>query len=79
MSMTFGVHPDPAIDFCIEVDVLEGLLFDVLHEAGGTTIAELGERIKRAMDFVVGGDQHAIAAKAKLREIEADFNLYAVR
>lgn len=26
--MNFGNHPDPAIDFCIEVDGIEGLAAD---------------------------------------------------
>lgn len=69
----FGHHPDPAIDFCIEVDCLEGLAHDV-----GCKLAdrvEVSKRISSAMTFTVGGDAHAVAAKGRLRELELLLNL----
>lgn len=66
----FGHHPDPAIDFCCEVDAIEGLRADV--RAGFETSETLSRRVDSAMTFRVGGDQHAVAAKATLRKIEAE-------
>jgi hypothetical protein len=65
----FGHHPDPAIDFCVEVEAIEGMVCDV--RAGLETQADLDSRITRAMTFRVGGDQWAVNAKALLRRIEA--------
>lgn len=73
----FGHHPEPAIDFCIEVEALEGHLFDAKHGIGKPGHEprriddEFRRRVSRAMDFIVGGDQIAIAAKATLRSISA--------
>ncbi|MBZ9600686.1 hypothetical protein [Phyllobacterium chamaecytisi] len=70
----FGHHPDPANDFCIEVEAIEGLHFNALHgisKPGTTppTMAEVQDRISRAMEFRVGGDEIAVKAKAKLRAL----------
>lgn len=65
----FGHHPEPAADFCVEVDAIEGMEADV--SAGLSSRIQLVARIDRAMTFRVGGDQHAVAAKQKLREVEA--------
>ncbi|HAU75600.1 MAG TPA: hypothetical protein DCW88_08710, partial [Agrobacterium sp.] len=73
----FGHHPEPAIDFCIEVEALEGHLFDAKHGIGKPGHEprriddEFRRRVSSAMDFIVGGDQIAIAAKATLRSISA--------
>jgi hypothetical protein len=64
----FGHHPDPVIDFCTEVDVIEGLFCD-MKACGVPTKEELNKRVARAMLFSVGGDQHSIDAKAQLRWI----------
>lgn len=64
----FGHHPDAAIDFCIEVECLQGLAFDVRH--GLMPMNDLPQRLGRAMNFRVGGDLQAIGAKQALREIE---------
>lgn len=64
----FGHHPDPATDFCVEVDALIGMAAD--FEAGLGTRGDLLERIARAMQFQVGGDDRAVAAKSALRELE---------
>lgn len=66
--MNFGNHPDPAIDFCIEVDGIEGLAAD--YRAGLEARQSVEDRIFKAMQFRVGGDEKAVAAKAHLRKIE---------
>lgn len=68
----FGHHPDPAIDFCVEVEGIEGLYRDVL--AGQAVAERLQARLERAMQFCVGGNEGAVAAKATLRKIEGDIN-----
>ncbi|MBA4282020.1 hypothetical protein [Ralstonia sp.] len=72
----FGHHPDPAIDFEIEVEKLQSRLFSAMQGLSKPgeqpeTIACVAEAISKAMDFRVGGDQGAVAAKALLRELEA--------
>jgi hypothetical protein len=73
----FDHHPDPAIDFCLAVDALDGHLFDARHGIGkpGEPARQIDDiflaRIRRAMEFRVGGDGNAVAAKQTLREIEA--------
>lgn len=64
----FGHHPEPAYDFCVEVEVLQGMVYDVYTE--GLSVATLLDRIAKAMEFVVGGDEQAILAKGLLYEIE---------
>jgi len=73
----FGHHPDPAIDFCIEVESLQARLFDAKHGISkpgyaSEPVANVSEDIRRAMMFRVGGDEGAVAAKAILRELEAE-------
>lgn len=71
----FDHHPDPAIDFCVEVETLENEVFN--HSIGfmnGTPSREqVRQRITRAMDFRVGGDLQAVAAKQTLRKLDAQF------
>jgi hypothetical protein len=62
----FGHHPDPAIDFCVEVEELEGLAYN--HSVGFFPDPGLAERIDRALEFRVGGDPDCVAAKAALRK-----------
>lgn len=72
----FGHHSDPASDFCIEVESIEGYQHDAERGFGGKTIdVAFYERICTAMDFVVGGDPRAVSAKAALRDIQADVKL----
>lgn len=70
----FGHHPDPAIDFCVEVETIEGEHFNTkIGFANGTPTADdLRKRVDRAMSFRVGGDLNAIAAKQLLRAIEEE-------
>lgn len=65
----FGHHPDPAIDYAIEVDVIEGLVEDC--KAGLEKREAVEERIARAMQFRVGGTVLGISAKQALRDAEA--------
>lgn len=68
----FGHHPDPATDFCVEVEALQGEAEN--HRIGlmnGTpSRAELQQRVAKAMNFRVGGDPIAVHAKEILRMIE---------
>lgn len=62
----FGHHPDPATDFCIEVEAIEGLHRDVL--AGHAVSSQLEMRLRRALAFNVGGSADAVEAKTALRK-----------
>lgn len=64
----FDHHPDPAIDFCVEVETLSGLVYEA--QVGMIPSQPVFERIDRAMSFRVGGDLGAISAKETLRQIE---------
>lgn len=66
--MKFGHHPDPAIDFCIEVDELQGMAYN--RKIGFDAEPQLEDRVFRAMLFRVGGDGRAIDAKQTLRDIK---------
>jgi hypothetical protein len=71
----FGYHPDPAIDFEIEVQSLEARLIDAENGYAkiGTepeAVMDVLAYIKRAMEFNVGGDPSAVAAKQTLRGLE---------
>ena len=63
----FGHHPDPAIDFCCEVDAIEGLAYDV--SVGAAPRDDLFRSVSRAIDFIPGADELAVKAKARLNEI----------
>lgn len=73
----FGHHPDPAIDYCIEAEALEGYYFDATNGIGKPSEgprqidSAFRERVSRALDFIVGGDLGAIEAKAIIRKIAA--------
>lgn len=73
----FGHHPDPAIDFEIEVESLQSRLFNAKHGLAkvGTqpeTVGAVSAAIARAMEFRVGGDESAVRAKAMLRALQSD-------
>ena len=66
----FGHHPDPATDFEVEVESLDSIITD--KERGLRAGEPLPlERIRRAMEFRVGGVPTAISAKSVLRHIES--------
>jgi hypothetical protein len=78
----FGWHPDPAIDFCIEVETLQSRMHGAEHGLSKPgekpeTIADVAVDIERAMWFRVGGDLGAIDAKHLLRRLEARANAAA--
>jgi hypothetical protein len=64
----FGHHPDPANDFCVEVEIIEALEYDV--SVGRGSLSDLVSRTQMAMTFRVGGDEIAIKAKGRLRQID---------
>ena len=68
----FGHHPDPAIDFCVEVEEIEAIWTDRCNKFANPDDAALDARVGRALSFRVGGDLHAINAKDRLRRIESD-------
>lgn len=65
--MKFGHHPDPAIDFCVEVEEIQAMACN--RRIGFDAEPDLDRRIERAMMFQVGGDVGAVAAKDELRRI----------
>ncbi|MGY3582260.1 hypothetical protein ACVIGB_000815 [Bradyrhizobium sp. USDA 4341] len=65
--MTFGHHPDPAIDFCVEVEEIEAMACN--RRIGFDPEPDLDRRIERALMFTVGGDAGAVRAKQSLRQI----------
>lgn len=60
----FGHHPDPAIDFEIEVECLLARKFDADH---GQPDPTLWDDTAIAMAFRVGGDECAVRAMGQLR------------
>jgi hypothetical protein len=66
----FGHHPDPATDFAVEVDEIEGMVADV--KAGLEKPKAVDDRLFKAMQFRVGGTVLAVAAKQALRQAAAD-------
>jgi hypothetical protein len=66
----FGHHPDPAIDFEVEVEELIGMAYN--RRVRFDPEPDLDARVERAMRFVVGGDPGAVAAKHELRKIDAE-------
>ncbi len=58
--MTFGHHPDPAVDFCVEVDEIEGMTFNAMHKLDPKKPVE--DKIFRASQagpFIDGNAQKA--------------------
>lgn len=68
----FGHHPDPTIDFCVEVEEIDAIHYDVRTGIAKDKEDERNRRISRAMSFRVGGDEKAVAAKDRLRVIERE-------
>lgn len=70
----FGHHPDPAIDFCVEVEdlVAEWLNTKAGFENGTPARSVIEDRVFKAMQFRVGGDPGCVTAKQTLREIERE-------
>lgn len=67
----FGHHPDPAIDFEVEVGDLVAEAFNADHGMGERE--PVVGRVRAAMLFRVGGVPSAVAAKNTLRDLENRF------
>jgi hypothetical protein len=67
----FGHHPDPAIDFEVEVDALTAINTDRKLGFYNPEGDSLTRRVERAMQFRVGGVPSCVSAKGNLRRIEA--------
>jgi hypothetical protein len=70
----FGHHPDPAVDFAVEVTIIEGMVEDC--KAGLEKHPVVEDRIFKAMQFRVGGTVLAVAAKVALLEAEAKLKVH---
>lgn len=77
----FGHHPDPALDFCVEVEKIKGewLNIRIGFESGTPAMVELRQRIEKAIQFRVGGDLNAVEAKRLLRRIDAEMQSLSAR
>lgn len=64
----YGHHPDPAIDFQVEVEEIQSIVADV--KLGLRPKDDIEPRMSQAMQFRVGGVPSAVIAKNMLREIE---------
>lgn len=64
----FGHHPDPVTDFCVEVESLYGMAYDRQTKFGAHP--DFHGRFDRALDFRVGGDPVAVAAKNDLWDLD---------
>ena len=62
----FGHHPDPVIDYEVEVESLIGMKADL--DAGLST-PDFNTRLHNAMLFRVGGNQNAVRARQMLKEL----------
>ena len=68
----FDHHEDLSIDFCLEVEAIEGILFDLEHriERPGVDADYLVARVKKALEFAVPADPDGEEARRSLAEIE---------
>ena len=66
----FGHHPEPDIDFEVEVEELVGMAIN--RRTGFDREPDLERRVERAMGFRVGGVPSCVAAKDDLRKIDAE-------
>lgn len=66
----FGHHPDPAIDFTVEVEEIEAEYTNHLIGFQPFPAEILKGRVFKAMQFRVGGDPIAVSAKDFLRQLE---------
>jgi hypothetical protein len=71
--MRYDHHPEPASAFCIEADIIEGMLYD--FRVGVDDGMALRSRVRRALQFRVGADASATLAKSRLREIASEINV----
>lgn len=66
----FGHHPDPAIDFEVEVEEIIGMAHN--RRVGFDAEPTLDDRVEKAMGFKVGGVETCVTAKSELRKIDAE-------
>jgi len=71
----YGHHPDPLIDFCVEVECIESLELDV--RLGFEKRTQVIERCQRAMEFR-GVSPEFQNAKAILRKLDMHLRLAVV-
>lgn len=69
----FGHHPDVAIDYCVEVEFLEGLWRDV--KAGIEEKPAFELRLTKALSFQAGGDVHAVSSMHSLRRLAREVDM----
>jgi hypothetical protein len=60
----FGHHPDPADDYCVEVECLLGM--ECNRQVGFDPEPDLERRVTRALDFKAGGSPYALVAREQL-------------
>ncbi len=56
--MKFDHHPDPAIDFCVEVEELQGMAYN--RSVGFDPEPDLDRRLEKALTFRVAAEEAAI-------------------
>lgn len=68
----FDHHEDLAIDFHLEVEAIQGILFDFEHciERPGVDAGYLVARVRKALGSEVPGDADGEGARRSLAEIE---------
>lgn len=70
----FGHHPDPAVDFEVEVQDLEAEVYNYNVGFQPLRREQIARRIDIALDFRVGGVPSCVTAKAALRQLAAEFS-----
>ncbi len=68
----FGWHPDPAIDFEVEVTDLEAEMTNRRIGFQPAPRDVLLSRMERALDFRVGGVPSCVSAKGVLRQLHSE-------
>ena len=73
----FGWHPDPVIDFEVEIEKLESRWHGAVNGLAKPgdqpeTLQKVYDGISRAMGFIVGGREDGVIAKNRLRALDAE-------
>lgn len=66
----FGHHPDPAIDYLVEIEEIESMAEN--RRVGFDQEPELERRVSLALDFNVGGDENCVVAKRALHVVAGE-------
>lgn len=64
----FNHHPNPAIDFCIEVEELTSLFYDAMY-IDASLFTEYNKRLPKALDFIARVDTNAINASKFINKL----------